>query len=370
MKLLRKFLLPALLLVGLLASPSHATILFAGQEDIDYTCVGVCTTETDGRTFRATYSRLSLQVNGTTADPPGARIQIPAFTGQTALWFHAQFCTGNGNDCGSPQQSTSNMQMIRFMNNLGNPALIVRGTGVAGQVKVSSRTSGGAFTDLVTCSSFLNNVANTPTQVDVFVNYGAAGEVTLYNSGVQVCTFTGDTRNGDGATTITAIELASSASGAGAVGHWTETIVGTTDTRSKAVLRLTPNGNGNATQWSGTNICTVIWPAVTVNDANFAQSATNNQLQQCTVTNTFPGGTWRVDAVVMSARVQRGATGPQNFQFLTRTGGSDFTSSDVAPGLSFTNFQNIQHTNPNTAAAWAVGDITAAGFNLGLKSTP
>lgn len=350
---------------------AQATILHAGTEDVEYlSCTGTCTTETDGRTFRSTYSRLSYTSTGVVADPPTNRFRTQAFAGQTSLWFHAQFCTGNGNDCGSPQQSTANMQMLRFMDDLGNPTLIVRGTGVAGQLKVSSRTAAGVFTDLVTCSGALNNTANTPTQVDLFIDYGAAGTITLYNNTVQVCTFTGDTRNGDGATTLTQVEFSSSASGAGAIGHWTETIVSTTDTRSMAYLRATPLANGNAVQWTGTNICSSIWPAVTINDASFAQSATNNQLQECTVFNTFPGGTWRVNAVVMSTRAQRGASGPQHIQWLTRTGGADFTSVDETIGLSFANYKNIQHTNPGTALPWTVGDVTAAGFNLGLKSTP
>lgn len=364
-------ILATLLWLATTLLPAQATILWAGSEDVEYLgCVGVCTTETDTRTFRSTYSRTSLQVIGVVADPPTARIRTHEFTPTAAIWYHAQFCTGNGNDCGSPQQSTSNMQMLRFINDAGNPTLIIRGTGVAGQVKVSSRTSGGAFTDLVTCSGFIANTANVPTQLDVFIDYGVSGTITLYANAVQACTFSGNNTNGDGGTLLKQVEQASSASGAGAVGHWTEVIVSDTDTRSMAYLRATPNANGNAVQWSGTNICTAIWPAVAYNDANFAQSATNNQLQQCAIFNTFPGGTWRVNAVVMSARAQRGATGPQHIQWLTRTNSLDFTSSDETIDLAFANYKNIQHTNPDTTLSWTVSDVTDVGFNLGLKSTP
>lgn len=370
---MKKFL-SALLGAALWLTPlltAQATILHAGTEDVEYlSCTGSCTTETDNRTFRSSYSRVSYTVAAAVADPPTNRFRTQVFAGQTSLWLHAQFCTGNGNDCGTPQQSTADMQMLRFMDNLGNPTLIVRGTGVAGQLKVSSRTAAGVFTDLVTCSGALSNTFNTPTQVDLFIDYGSAGTITLYSNTVQVCTFAGNNLNGDGATTLTQVEFSSSASGAGAVGHWTETIVSTTDTRSMAYLRATPINNGNAVQWTGTNICSSIWPTVTINDASFAQSATNNQLQQCTIFNTFPGGTWRVNAVVMSARAQRGVTGPQHVQWLTRTNSLDFTSSDETIGLAFLNYKNIQHTNPDTVLPWTVSDVTAVGFNLGLKSTP
>ena len=372
MKFLRKLLVPTILLGALFltVTPAPATILFAGGEDVDWTCVTNCQASTNAGNYRSAYARLGYGVAGNTADPIVGRLQSPTFTASSTIWFHAQFChTGFGVTCNATNGTVSNSQMIRFMDTAGNPTLIIRGTGTARQVKVSSRTSAGVFTDLVTCSNFFDNAVG---QIDVFINYGAAGTITLYSNSSQVCTFTGDNRNGDGATQINGVELGNPCGGCGnSVSMWSEVIVADSDTRAKALLRLTPNGAGNTVAWSGTNPCTAILNNASFNDASYAQSATNDQLLQCTVTNTFPAGTWRIDAVVMAARIMRGSTGPQNFAFSTRTGAADFASGDIAPTTSFSNIgNNIQATNPNTAAAWVQSDITAAGFNIGLKARP
>ena len=73
----------------------------------------------------------------------------------------------------------------------------------------------------------------------------------------------------------------------------------------------------------------------------------------------------------MSARALVGATGPQHFDFVTRTGGTDYTSPDYAPTNSFSNIINyIQTTNPATSNPWAITDFQAAGFNIGEESKP
>lgn len=349
--------------------PAQATILFAGSEDINFNCTGTCTANTNAGARRSAYARYGYYVVGSAGDPPSNYFSTPTFTASADVWIHAQFCVADNAAC-LAAGSTSNIQMLRVYNNAGNPALVVRGTGTLRQLKVSSRTAGGVFTDLVTCSDAFNT--NTLAQLDLNISYGASGSVTLYNNGTQVCTYTGNVTNGDGGTTINRVEFASpSTAFADAQGTWSEVIIATTDTRSKALLSLTPNGNGNAVQWTGTNPCTNILPATTANDASYIQSGTNNQLEQCTVDSTFPAGTWRVDALVMGTRILKGATGPQHFQFLTRTGGADFTSSDFNPTGAFSNIGNyIQETNPQTAAPWDVTDITAVGFNVGLKSTP
>jgi hypothetical protein len=73
----------------------------------------------------------------------------------------------------------------------------------------------------------------------------------------------------------------------------------------------------------------------------------------------------------MSGRLLVGGSGPQHFDFVTRTGGNDYTSSDFAPINSFSNFNNyIQSVNPATNNSWALSDLTATGFNIGLESKP
>jgi hypothetical protein len=184
---------------------------------------------------------------------------------------------------------------------------------------------------------------------------------------VRVCDFTGNVTNGDGATTLNQVEFSS----AGGVAQWSEIIIATTDTRAMARFTANTVANGNTTGFSGTNICSSIWNATSVNDANFGFTGAANILHECTIKSTIPTGSYTVLALVMSARALVGSSGPLHFDFLTRVGGTDFPSTDFAPTTSFSNISNyIQATNPATSSPWLVSDFQATGFNVGEKTTP
>lgn len=349
--------------------PAQATILFAGGEDVDFTCVGTtsnCTVDTGGSPhYRTAYARLAVSArSGAVSDPPNPYLASPNFTATTHIWTHMQANSVNVDGL------TNNAQAVTWVAADGNPAIILRGSATTGGIKITTRSTAGVLTDLVTCNAASMFRANTLEQHDIDINYAVGGSVTVYKNSVSVCTFTGDVTT-NGRTQLQAVWLGPMNTNVGASNAFSEVIVADTDTRAKSLLRLTPNASGNTVAWTGANPCTVILPAVTFNDASYVQSGTNNQLEQCAVVNTFPAGTWRIDALVMSTRILRGATGPQHFQFSTRTGGLDFTSSDFNPTPSFSNIGNyIQSLNPNTSLVWTQAEITAAGFNIGLKSTP
>lgn len=365
----RWLLLPILILLSLANGSARAQLLYSGGEDIDFLCNGggSCPVSTAGGSYRSGWAREAYTADGTTSDPPTNRFATPVFSANSTIWIHAQFCivTVFGEGCQSTG-TTSNAQMLRIFDSSGNPTLIVRGTGTSGQLKISSRTSGGTFTDLVTCSSAFNL---SVTQVDLSVSYGTSGTVTLYSNSSQVCTYTGNVTNGDGATTLDQLEFASPNSGN--YGSWSEVIVATSDTR--AMSRFTANtvGNGNTTGFTGTNICSSIWNATSYNDSNYGYSGANNVLQECTINSSIPAGSYSVLGLVMSARVLVGSSGPQHFSFATRTAGTDYTSSNFAPTTSFSNFTNyIQTVNPATSNPWAVSDFQASGFNVGEETQP
>jgi len=364
-----QWLVPIVMLFGLaMGSNAQAQLLYAGGEDIDFTCNGggACNVSTGG-SYRTGWARESYAAAGTTSDPPTNRFATPTFTANSTLWIHSQFCTLGflGGGCANAS-TTSNAQMLRVFDSSGNPTLVVRGTGNNNQLKISSRTAAGAFTDLVTCSSAFNA---TLTQLDLFINYGTSGEVTLYTNSVQVCDFTGNVTNGGGATTLNQVEFAGPTSGPAAA--WSEVIVATTDTRAMGRFTANTSGNGTTTGFSGTNVCSAIWNVTSFNDANYGFSGTNNVVHECTINNSIPAGSYSVLGLVMSARVLVGSTGPQHFDFVTRTGGTDYTSSDFAPTMTFSNFTNyIQTVNPATSNPWAVSDFQATGFNVGEKTKP
>ena len=361
-------LLTALFVLGVALGPTQAsaTLLFSGGEDTDFTCVGggTCSVLTNSSSFRAAWARESYGAGGSTADPPINRFATPIFSASSDIWIHAQFCNAGGG-C-TNNNTSSNAQMLRVLDSSGNPTLIVRGTGTAGQLKISSRNAAGAFSDLVTCP---NSFASQLTQLDLSVTYGTSGEVALYNNSVKVCDFTGDVTNGDGATTLNQAEFAGPWTATSGV--WSEIIIATTDTR--AMSRFTANtvGNGNTVGFSGTNVCSSIWSATSFNDANYGYSGSANVLQECTTKSPIPAGAYNVLGLVMSARVLVGASGPLHFDFVTRTNGVDYFSSDFAPTTTFSNITNyIQTVNPATGTPWAVSDFQTSGFNVGEETKP
>lgn len=363
-----RWLLPILLILTLaVGSKAQAQLLFAGGEDIDFLCnsSSSCSVTTSGAPYyRTNWAREGYFVNGDTNDPPTNRFATPTFTANSTVWVHAQYCTAYYGSCITA--TSDNSQMLRVLDSSGNPTLVVRGTGTAQQLKISSRTSAGVLSDLVTCSSALNA---SLTQLDLYINYGTSGEVALYNNGVKVCDFTGNVTNGDGATTLNQAEFSSPSSGNSSV--WSEVIIATTDTRAMARFTANTVNNGNTTGFSETNICSTIWNAATFNDTNYGYSGTNNVLHECTINNAIPAGSYNVVGLVMSARALVGSSGPLHFDFLTRTNSADYASSDFAPMTSFSNITNyIQTVNPATSNPWAVSDFQAAGFNVGEETKP
>lgn len=347
--------LPVLAALAPTPAPA-ATTYFAGTEDIDFTTTGSVSWNATSTLFRSGWTRIGSVILGVAADPPTNRLTTPTFTAASTLWVHGQFFEATSN------ATTANTQLFRLLDG-GTARLLVRGTGTAGQVKISTRNAAGTITDLVTSSSGAWAGA-TITSFDLFINYAVSGRVTLYIGGTQVADFSGDVTT-NSATTLNQLEVGGCSTANGV--SWTEVIVSDGDTRGKGLWLMNTSSAGNADQWAGTlsNV-----NKNTINDATFISSGTNNQIQEYLV-GTAPAGAYAVDAVVMSARALRGSLGPQHFGFVTRVGGTDYTSSDRAPTLSFSNFNNyIQATNPDTSAVWTLPDLTAASVNYGVKSTP
>lgn len=358
-----RWLLPILCSLGLVlvSLPASAALLFSGGEDIDFLCTNTCTVDTNTAHFRSNWAREAYWAVPNITDPPANYFSTPVFTGNSTIWVHGQYWNnGTGN-------TSNGSQMIRVLDTLGNPTLIIRGTGTAGTVKISSRSASGAFTDLKTCSGGFPDV--NLEQVDVYINYGTSGEVTLYKDSVSVCDYTGNVTNGDGATALNQVQFAGALNASG--DEWSEVIIATTDTRAMARFTANTAGDGNTTGFSGTNICSAIWNVTKFNDANYGYSGSNNVLQECTINSSIPAGAYSVVGLVMSARALIGSTGPQHFDFLTRTNSTDYPSSDFAPTNSFSNITNyIQSVNPATSNPWAVSDFQATGFNVGEETKP
>jgi hypothetical protein len=357
MRLIKVFLALALLFAAL---PAHATttILFAGGEDTDLTLTGSVAVDTTSAHFRSGYAREDLNIaTQTVADPPANRITTPAVANQTIMWVHAVSYNGGS-------LISSNAQMMGLFGSDGVRRLLVRATGTANQVKISTRNTAATITDLVTCTSGAWTSLST-IKVDWFTNYAVSGETTLYINGVQVCDFVGDVTTNS----VTAVNQADFASPSNVTPiGWSEIILATGDTRSMNLFTASPVANGSNMTWSGS--CTNINPT-TINDASVISTGSSGNIAECTAPS-LPSGSFTVPAVTQTARFQAGASGPQSFYYIARpsSGSTDYNNGSAQTGTtSFANYQHVWSQNPACSCGWGTGDL-GTGVNFGVESQP
>lgn len=228
------------------------------------------------------------------------------------------------------------------------------------QVQIYKRTAGGTGTSLQ-----IENITWAPGKYDVHVVYGTSGSVTFYKNGVQAVTYSGDVTT-DSATTLDSVALGGMNSLNGT--YFYECIVSDSDTREMAVVTLNSATAGNTQNWTGTpsNVNQGTSNGLT-NDGVYIYSSTADQIEQFKVGPT-PPVEFNVLAMVSSARVLVGATGPQKFAFVPRVGSTDYATSDVTPTTSFANYQNVWHLNPASSLSWKQSEIVASNLQYGIKS--
>jgi len=376
MSLIKKIILAFGFLLA--AGSAHATntVLLACGEDSCGTPIGTgtaLTTNTGSTTYRTAWARESLQVGytNTAADPPAQLWAFPAFTASSNIWIHVEYYTNNTGN------ATSNIQAIRVLSPDNVARIIVRADG-SNHLKVSTRNAAATITDLATSTTLVPAGLNT---IDVNINYTCSGSggVSLSLNGVQGINFSGNPCT-DSATSLNQVQLAAvSNTTAGSNGVpctnantttgtcWSELIVQNFSTLGEGLLSLTPTGSGNTQGFTPNTLANI--NKTLNNDATSITANTTGVQSQWTQGASIPAGSWGVIGVAQDFRVQRGSSGPQTFLPDVRTASTDYTGSSQSPITSYTNFNYIWATNPNTSASWALTDITAP-LQYGLESNP
>jgi hypothetical protein len=344
-----KWLLPALVLALIgTSTPCSATILWAGGEDVDFTIINSVTTDSTAGSYNSTYSRgdVSFACNASVF----ANTATAHFPSSSTFWLHGYY---TGNTVGN-----GNAGDILWLLDGSSVRRLILNQSAAG-LNLIKRTAAGVSTTLVTYAGSFQGGA-----IDLYVNDAVSGTFTLYLSGNQVATYSGDTTT-DSVSSLSGFTIGNNASGCAATYRWSEMIVATTDTRNKHLVTVKPVANGNAMAWTG--VVSSINP-LNYNDANNISSGTAGQIAEFTIPS-LPAGNYSIDAVVQSARATASLTGPQNLQFDVRTGGTDYQSANQLLTTGFqSDYYYVWSTNPNTGVAWTSGDLGAAGFNLGVES--
>jgi len=338
--------------IALAAAPASATILFAGGEDLDFTGNGSAISVSTSTGFNSTYSRESVY---STYQNGSYYIVTPVFTSSSTFWVHFDYL--------GTSFYNNPLYWIALLDSSGIPRIYIEtthnmGNNVTSGVTINKANAAGTVTLLATSAG---TVYITPeSTVDLYVNYGASGTITLYQNGAPIVTYSGDVTT-DGNTALAQLWLGANTYNQT---YYSQVIVSTLDSRAMHLATIPPAANGNTMAWTGTvgNI-----NATSYNDSNVISSATSGQLAEFTA-SALPTGSYSIAAVVQSARASATVGGIQNLQFDTRTGGTSYQSANqtLSPGMS--HYAYIWSTNPNTGVAWTTSDLGAAGFNLGVES--
>lgn len=337
------------------------TFYFIGGEDHDFSRIGAVSVDTATTAARRTANaRCTLKVGS--SGQAATDGWLASFTAaQTSFWWTARmyitsFTSG----------SNTLFDVVPFLDGSVRRLILGHdGTGTAASphLRLYKQSAAGVRTTLATSSNVIAS-ANL-YKLDIHVSsYGATGTVDVYMDGTLWLTFTGDLTT-DSSTSLSGFAMGCNGSASTNTVLWSEIICASDDTRSRSLVTLPPAANGNAWAWSNSfaNV-----DETTTDDTDIATSSSAGDVAQATVTSTGITGNPAIHAVCVSARAQKGGTGPQNADLGVRTGGNDYWSADLALPAAQNRIANIWATNPATSGNWAYTDLTAAGFNIGVKS--
>jgi len=244
------------------------------------------------------------------------------------------------------------------MSDTTHEKLAIYGSGTNGVAAAFKVSNAGVATQLGSNFSLPFSTSSVD-KLDFYIDYQAAGTFTVYLNGIQVFTYSGDVTT-DGTTTLTGLRLAS-------LGHsrnfnWSEVMLTDFDTRSWNLQTLAPVANGNTHNFDTGSPAASNVNEITLSDATLDGSTSAGQIDQYTLP-AIASGTYSIVSIGVSARLQKGSSGPSKMDLGVRSGGSDYWSSDQTLTTAWTDYQNWWMTDPNTSATWA-----ALPTNIGLKS--
>ena len=360
---MKRLLLAAALLLA--AGRTDAAILATCSEDVTG-CIfqgAVGIDSTAGR-FAAGYARFGIRPDNNTATtmPAPNRTEVNFSAPSSDFWASIYYYPNN-------ISVAINVPFITFGDAGGIHRLGLRASAASSTTfKLAKRNAAGTITDLATATGSLCGIGAL-CKLDIHVVYAVAGSVNVYNNNTLILTYSGDVTT-DSTTALSIFAASNFGNVTNGGTTLSEMIVADTDTRSMRMITCAPLAAGNTQSWTGTvgNI-----NANSYNDTVFNYTTANNALSQWTTGCTIPAsGTTSIVDVRSSARLAKGASGPQNARFNLRISGADYNPGSNISGLT-TSFQNFTYdwgaNSPATGTPWVPSEF-GSGFNLGVLSQP
>ncbi len=296
------------------------------------------------------FSRCGMQVVGL------SYVDTPQFAALTECWTHIKlthFGYGNNNNHYPMVWSDgSNVPSIRLKHDCG-----FAGTETVGL----ERWTGAAWAAVGSSVSLPLAGARQDIDVRILCNT-ASGNLSLYVAGTERINASADL---SGVASIRKLTVTAGASnGFSSETRFSQVVIADASTIGYRLMTCVPSAAGATSSWTGayTDIDEAVY-----SDADFINSASNNQVSTFAQTPVSALTGYVVRAVAVSVRSKRGSSGPQNIRHALRSSGTDyFSGSDVAQGLGYTPTQTIWETNPATSAAWV--NTAIASLQPGAKS--
>jgi len=311
-------------------------ILFAANEPESFEITNAANVlfETDSSRYNSTFSRGAIGVYGTATN-----IQTE-FDSQTELWvsFHFNFdFLDDDRDFLLIGDKDTGQGLLRI--------------GTSANEGGIQRWNGSSWVDITTMS-ISNDVLY---RIDIHIVVADSGSIDVYLDKVNVSSFSGDTNVTD-VNNIGFLRLrsASTSDSPAFSYYYSQVIVATDDTRPRNVMTLYPNGTGASSEWSGsyTDIDEAVDGNQNPDDTDFI-SATASSLTHTVALSSATVSDYRIDALVIGARAQRGGSDPKNLKigFRSSTGAEDYsTNLSGLSSVNFAPFQYISTANPADSA--------------------
>ena len=304
-----------------------------------------------------------------TSSPPGAMVYLGAANA------HATY----GLACGINYTSWTGSCPIHFLGDANTVQHIqVRGNSF-GAIEVyrggdTGNTLGTKIAESAPGQIVLGNWYHIEVKVVV---HDTTGSVAVRINGVEVVSFTGDTRNG-GAGTIDTVTLGG---GAGTNNHsganfddvavWNGAGTENNDWLGDcSVQTIYPTGNGNYSEWDGsdgnsTDNYLLVDEAGVPNTSDYVESGVLGE-KDSYVFGDLPAGVSSIKGVAIRTYVAKSDAGAQLVRAFVRIAGTDYPGTDKGPSVSpaYLGFSDFMELSPATSAAWTAGELNAAEFGV------
>lgn len=261
-------------------------------------------------------------------------------------WFHHAFTSG-AND--------PNTRLISFFN--ASNVEIIRCLFTGSSIIQIQTWNGTVWVNQGTASTSIGSGAH---DYDIYLDLDVAGNIEVYVDGVLRTFATGD---------FSAVAGVRQAGYSKPQSNFTilmqQCIIADEATLGMRYYSKRPTSNGSETAWA--NDYTQV-DETPLDRTDTIYSATANQIETFrTAARTGMNGN-KIVAVIVTAEVAKGMSGPSQVQLVLNKGGTNYTSPSKALTYGFKGVQGIWHTDPSNGLEWTAADAADAGLEFGLKS--